>query len=389
MSELYIKDFSLITCLGKTKQENLQGILDKDMRGMKRRDDLVYGKSLRFGTVDYSGLDEVPAEFLNIECNRLMLHCLQELKTQIDELIRKYGTNRIAVIVGSSNTGIQEGQMAIEYYVKHGEYPDWFKYDILELGSPAKFVAEYTGITGPAYAISTACSSSAKAFASAQNLIETGVVDAAIVGGVDSLCGYAANGFSSLEAVAADYSNSFSKNRDGITIGEAGALFIVSSGKGEFKIAGVGETSDAYHMTSPMPDGATASLAMKLAMKEAGVEADDIGYVCLHGTGTELNDSMESLAVYGLFGDKTFCSSMKPVIGHTLGACGAVELALCCLLMKKNRVPPHPWDGVVDPEIGQIKFADKEAKVDNLKYVISNSFAFGGSNASIVIEKCE
>lgn len=389
--ELYINNFSLITCWGGSLQENLDGFLNKNYAGMQCRDDLVYDKKLRFGTIDSQLLPEVPKEFLNIACNKIMLFCINQLKKEIDELIAKYGANRIAVIIGSSNTGIAEGQVAIEEYLANGNYPDWFNFHMLELGSPAKFVADYLGLSGINYTISTACSSSAKVFSTARRLIDLGVANVVLAGGVDSLCGYAANGFYALEALSEDYANPFSKNRNGITIGEAGALFVVSKKPSEIKILGIGETSDAYHMTSPHPNGDLAREAMQMAIADAQITAENIDFVSLHGTGTMLNDAMESRAVYKIFGDRPYCSSVKPLIGHTLGACGAVELALCCLLLSKlnpqQLIPPHPWDGEQDQELPPLKFADKALKSERLKYIISNSFAFGGSNASIVIGK--
>ncbi|MCL1892781.1 MAG: beta-ketoacyl-ACP synthase [Holophagaceae bacterium] len=385
---LYIQAFSQITCL----EDDLKGILTKDQSGMILRDDIVFGRSLRFGTIRADMLPQIPEGFSNLACNRLTLYCLSELKNEIDELLDRYGKHRVGVIVGSSNAGILETQAAAQAFVDHGRFPDWFGTQVLDMGLPSNFIAEYTGIAGPAYTISTACTSSAKAFKVACRLIDAGACDAVIAGGIDPLATFACNGFYALEALSEGYSNPLSKNRDGITIGEAGALFIVSREKSGFCIAGIGETSDAHHMTAPSPYGEYAAEAMRLALQEAGIKPQDIGYVNLHGTGTKHNDAAESRAVYDVFGGDVPCSSSKPIIGHTLGASGAAELAHCCLLLDRRlnpekKIPPHPWDGSIDNDIAPIHISDGSSVLD-MKYVISNSFAFGGSNVSMVL-RCE
>ena len=384
---LYIQAFSLITCL----EDDLKGILTGDKKGMILRDDLVFGRSLRFGTIRTGVLSQIPEGFPNLACNRISLYCLNKLKNEIDELLDKYGKRRIGVIVGSSNAGIPETQVSAQAFVDMGNFPDWFGVNILDMGLPSNFIAAYTGITGPAYTISTACTSSAKAFKAAYRLIEAGACDAVITGGIDPLATFACNGFYSLEALSEGYSNPFSKNRDGITIGEAGALFIVSREKSGFCVAGIGETSDAHHMTAPSPDGKYAAEAIRMALKEAGISPKDVSYINLHGTGTKHNDVAESHAVYDVLGSDVPCSSSKPLIGHTLGASGAVELAHCCLMLDERlnpekKIPPHPWDGEVDHEIAPIRISDG-GSVLGLKYVISNSFAFGGSNVSMVLRR--
>ena len=382
---LYIHAFSLVTCL----EDDLRGILEADRSGVVLRDDIVHGRSLRFGTIRDGVLPEVPGGYLDASCNRISLYCLQKLDKEIAGLIEKYGKDRIGVFIGSSNAGIHEAQAAVDTYAATGVFPGWFGFPVLDIGLPSEFISAYTGITGPSYTISTACTSSAKAFSTAARMIATGACSAAIVGGVDPLCTYASNGFFSLEALSEGHSNPFSKNRDGIILGEAGALFIVSGEKSPLKVLGIGETSDAYHMTSPSLDGKYAARAIAIALEEAGLQAHDIGYVNLHGTGTKLNDIMESRAVYDVLGSDVPCSSLKPLIGHTLGACGAVELAHCCLLLDRSinpqgGLPPHPWDGETDAELAPINLSEGGLN-PGLQYIVSNSFAFGGSNVSIVL----
>lgn len=386
---LYIQAFSLLTCL----EDDLQGVLAADKSGMLLRGDLVHGQPLRFGTIRPGVLPEVPECFPNVACNKISLYCLGMLEGEIAGLLERYGKDRVGVVVGSSNAGIHETQNAVDTFAASGRFPPWFSLSILDIGLPSHFIAAYTGITGPAFTISTACTSSSKAFSAAARLIGTGACDAVIAGGVDPLCTYASNGFYSLEALSEGYSNPFSINRDGITIGEAGALFIVSREKAPLKIAGIGETSDAYHMTSPAPDGACAAAAMRMALEGAGIGPRDIGYVKLHGTGTKLNDLAESNAVFDVFGDSVPCGSLKPLIGHTLGACGAVELAHSCLLLDdslnpEGNVPPHPWDGQPDPEVAPIHLSTG-GRDPALKNIILNTFAFGGSNVSMVLGREE
>jgi len=386
---LYIQAFSLVTCLG----DDLPGILAADKSGMVLRDDLVHGRSLRFGTILPGSLPSVPEGFPDVACNRISLHCLRKLGGEIAGLLDRYGKDRVGVVVGSSNAGIHEAQAAVDAFAASGGFPPWFGPELLDAGLPSRFIAAHTGVTGPAYTISTACTSGAKAFAAAARLIAVGACDAVIAGGVDPLCTYASNGFYSLEAMSEGYSNPFSKNRDGITIGEGGALFIVSRERAALKIAGVGETSDAHHMTAPAMDGACAAAAMRMALEGAGLGPGDVGFVKLHGTGTKLNDLAEARAVYDVFGGSVPCASLKPLIGHTLGACGAVELAHCCLLLDAalnpdGLVPPHPWDGQADPEIAPILLSGG-GRVPGLRNIVLNSFAFGGSNASIVLGREE
>lgn len=379
---LYINAFSVISCL----QDPLCGVLANDFSGMRQRDDLILGKKMRFGTVDLHG----GASHTAFAGNRLSLACLEPMGAALDDLFAEHARERIGIIIGSSNAAIAEVQGAVNTLRKSGDLPEFFNPAYLDIAGPSDFIAAHLGITGPSYTISTACTSSLKAFSAAERLLEVGLCDAVIVGGVDSLCSYACNGFASLEALSEGFSNPFSRNRDGITIGEGAAFFIVSRKKeSALRIMGVGETSDAHHMTSPFLEGTQAAEAMRAALAAAGLAPEDIDYVSLHGTGTVLNDAMESAAVYGVFADKTPCSSIKPLIGHTLGACGAVELAFCALLLETGpAVPPHPWDGERDEKIAPIFLSEGgTGKRGSLKYILSNAFAFGGSNASIVIGK--
>lgn len=321
--------------------------------------------------------------------NQFALAAVSQIKTRVDAAIERYGVRRVAVIIGTSTSGIAESEPAIRQWVQTSKVPDYYDYGLQEMGATAQFIAKVLGVKGPAYGISTACSSGAKALAAARRMIQMGVCDAVIAGGVDTLCQLTVHGFSSLEAVSGTPCNPFSKNRNGINIGEGAALFLVTAEAEGVELTGVGEGADAYHISAPDPTGAGAIRCMMEALKDAALSPEEVGYVNLHGTATALNDQMESQAMYEVFGPDTWCSSTKPFTGHTLGAAGAVEAAICWLMLESNTyplLPVHVWDGVVDPELPKLKLVTPDASLDgSLRYVLSNSFAFGGNNISLLL----
>jgi 3-oxoacyl-[acyl-carrier-protein] synthase-1 len=244
-------------------------------------------------------------------------------------------------------------------------------------------------VNGPVYAISTACSSGAKALASAKRLITSGLCDAVIAGGVDTLCRLTVQGFSALEAVSDEVCNPFSKNRNGINIGEAAALFVISKSEQGVLLRGIGESSDAYHISAPQPEGEGAAQCMQQAINDAGIQAAEIDYVNLHGTATVLNDQMEARAVNRVLGNDVLCSSTKPFIGHTLGAAGAIEAAICWLTLtdESGFTPIHRWDGEWDRNLPELNLAHASTSTKSINRVLSNSFAFGGNNIALVMER--
>jgi 3-oxoacyl-[acyl-carrier-protein] synthase-1 len=322
--------------------------------------------------------------------NRFALAALQQIEHQVIAAIERYGADRIAVIIGSSTSGIAETESAVRAWVEHGEPADDYHYSVQEMGACAQFIAELLGVSGPVYGISTACSSGAKALAAARRLLRAGLCDAVIAGGVDTLCQLTVMGFSSLEAVSDKPCNPFSRNRDGINIGEGAALFLLSAEARGARLSGVGESSDAYHMSAPEPSGAGAMRCMQAALDDAGIDAADIDYVNLHGTATPLNDQMESRAMAQVFGLDTPCSSTKPFTGHTLGAAGAVEAGICWLTLAAadNWLPTQVWDGVRDAQLAAINLVAAPA-VARPRRVLSNSFAFGGNNIALLLERVE
>jgi 3-oxoacyl-[acyl-carrier-protein] synthase-1 len=323
--------------------------------------------------------------------NALALAALAQIRPAVEAAIARYGADRIGVVIGTSTSGIGETEQAIARQVADGALPSEFHYGVQEMGSPAEMLAQQLGVSGPAYVHSSACSSSAKAMASAARLIRMGSCDAVVTGGVDSLCAFTVAGFASLESVSAAQCNPMSANRKGINIGEGAALFLMSAdGESQVKLMGWGESSDGHHMSAPDPAGVGAELAMTQALQRAGMTAAQIDYINMHGTATPQNDAMESNVIARLFGFETPVSSTKPFTGHTLGAAAAIEAALCWLAMQddnpQGQLPPHLWDGVLDPALPALNLVPPGAALGRpLRYVLSSSFAFGGSNAALVL----
>jgi len=387
--KLYLSCLGIVNALGNSKQEVLDNLFRENNEPMTVRKDLSFRGEVKVGAVT-GELPVIGSGYEKFESrnNRLLLAAYKQIADEVEELIRRYGKNRIGVVLGSSTSGISDGELSVEEKVKMGSFPAKYHYSQQEMGAVAEFLATYIGLESIAITVSTACSSSAKAFASGRNFIESGFCDAVIVGGVDTLCQLTINGFAALESVSNDLCNPFSRNRDGITIGEGAALFVLTAESSEIELCGVGESSDAYHISAPLADGSGAELAINAALKDANIGASDIDYVNLHGTATIKNDEMESRLMHRVFAESVHCSSTKSVTGHTLGAAGATELGLCWLSLSSLNIqkylPPHIWDGQQDAALSELSFV-KESAIYNAKYMMSNSFAFGGSNASVII----
>lgn len=317
--------------------------------------------------------------------NQLLAAALERLEPTLDAYRQRHPQARIGVILGTSTSGIGETEMALAKRQREGDWPLDFRYQRHEIGSPACFVAERLGLEGPAYTLSTACTSSARALASAKRSLASGAFDAVIAGGADSLCGLTVNGFASLEALSDTPCQPFSANRDGINLGEAAALFLVTAETGGIQLSGYGETSDAHHISAPRPDGQGAIAAMQAALDMARLPASAIDYLNLHGTATRQNDSMEARAVAHVFGDTLPCSSTKALTGHTLGACGALEAAFCWLALDTGQLPPHVYDGQPDAELPLLAYASA-TKHDGTR-ALSSAFAFGGNNIALLLER--
>jgi len=291
-----------------------------------------------------------------------------------------------AAIIGTSTSGIGTCEEAHARRDRNsGALPADFPFLTTHaLYSTTGYITARFGITGPAYTISTACSSSVKVFASAIRLMRAGLVDCALVGGVDSLCLTTLYGFHSLELVSARPCKPFSAARDGISIGEAaGFMLLERSGEG-IRVAGYGESSDAHHMSSPHPQGRGAAAAMRSALEMAGLAPADIDYINLHGTATPANDSMEDRAVNAVFGGEVACSSTKGWTGHTLGAAGITEAVIAALAIGEGLAPANLNLGEKDPEVSANIL--ETARNFRIRRVLTNSFGFGGSNACLILE---
>ncbi|MFO0597170.1 MAG: beta-ketoacyl-ACP synthase [Myxococcaceae bacterium] len=321
--------------------------------------------------------------------NGLLLLALNQIRPAVEQAISKYGPHRVGIALGTSTSGIGEGELAVRKWIREGGIPSDYHYAKQELGAPATFLARELGVTGPSNVISTACSSSARSMAAAARWLDAGLVDAVITGGADSLCRFTIAGFSCLDSVSPQRCNPFSKNRRGINIGEAATLFLMTRERAEVRLAGWGETSDAHHMSAPEPSGRGAAEAMREALKRAGLQPGAIGYVNLHGTATPHNDAMESRAVEQVLGLDTWVSSTKSLHGHTLGASGALEAAISWLTLTDaaGRLPPHWYDGEYDPELPKVKLVPAGQRGARPGAVLSNSFAFGGSNATLCLAR--
>ena len=298
----------------------------------------------------------------------------------------RYGAARIALILGTSTASIGETELAYTQLDENGGFrPDQQRPRLHTPHSLALFVQQVLELEGPCETISTACSSSAKAFASAERLIRLGLVDAAVVGGVDTLCGSVLFGFNSLELVSPQPCRPFDAQRDGISLGEAAGFALLERGSGPLQLLGYGESSDAHHMSTPHPEGLGAEHALDDALARAGLGTDAIDYINMHGTASMKNDEVEGGLVARRFPATTHASSTKGFTGHTLGAAGIVEAVISLLALESGLKP-----GTVNcKEIGagfgpQIR---REPARGELKYALSNSFGFGGNNCALVFGK--
>lgn len=391
MSEfpVYIHACGSHSALGKEISDIHQSLSGKKKSSMRTEGGwLNDGKSTVVGKAE-GELPAVPPRLsaFNTRNNQLVLSALQQIEPKIEEAKTKYGADRIAVVVGTSTSGISDGEIALSEKLNSGIFPVDYHYSKQELGNPAEFIADYLKVSGPTYAISTACSSSGRVFLSAKRLLKSGLVDAVIVGGTDSLCKLTLNGFNSLEALSNEHCLPFSPNRKGINIGEASAYMLLSADSKDsdnpIALLGAGDSSDAHHISAPQPEGKGAIESMNKALKDASLDASEIGYINAHGTATPLNDAMESKAVNAVFGSDTPISSTKPLTGHTLGAAGIIEASIAWHILTFNLpLPVQINDGEKDSELADINLVTNQTL--EKKAIISNSFAFGGNNISLI-----
>lgn len=351
-------------------------------------DTIIKGGKFYFGKLE--------KDFEPIDDERYDLRCNRVLKYLVDKLdLSGFEKDEIGIVIGTTNSGIQE-------------FEDSENKHYAELGNPAEFLKWYLGTKNYAASVSTACTSGAKAFSTAVKLLQNDVCKVVIAGGIDTLAAMPSYGFHALEVLSHEKSNPFSKNRDGISLGEGGALFVLTkdvkmqkcldvksitnvgrickSEKEIVALLGIGETSDAYHSATPDPEGVQAVRAIQLALDDAGLKAEDIDYINLHGTGTVSNDLMEANAIYKVFGDNVPASSTKPFTGHCLGAAASIEAFICYQILKgEKNLPIHKYDNEYDENLPKINLVNSNTENKKINTCMSTSFGFGGTNAVVIM----
>ena len=395
MNETHWLDAPGIVCaLGADTAAVRTRLMAGDSHGLRQQEGWVKGRNVTLAAVD-AELPEIPPHLpahLHSRNNRLLLAAAQQIEPRLRAAIARYGAARVGIVLGTSTSGINDNAPAFTTLANTGNWPAGHDYRRQALNAPAEFLAEWLGTAGPAYTLSTACTSSARALLSARRLLQLNACDAVICGGADSLCRLTINGFAALEAISDTPCLPFSANRAGINIGEAAALFLMHrESTGDVALLGGAGSSDAWHMSAPEPTGAGARQAMQAALADANLEANEIGWVNLHGTGTALNDAVESHAMQSLFPSGVPCASTKGMTGHTLGAAGVLEAAITWLTLDRTShgqpLPRHVWDGVPDPQLPTLDFCNGTQRYGerHRRIAMSNSFAFGGNNTSLVL----
>jgi 3-oxoacyl-[acyl-carrier-protein] synthase-1 len=377
-----------IACAAGTGRRALAEALDNRASGLRPNDFGPAPLATWVGRVEGLEGARLPAEFLPWDCrnNRLAWLALNAdgFLAQAIAARDRYGPDRVALVLGTSTSSIGATEEAYRRLTPDGRFPDDLRNPVLHSPhSLPDFVREVLGLTGIAMTVATACSSSAKVFAQAERYLRLGLADAAIVGGVDSLCGSVLYGFNSLELVSRDPCRPFDVRRSGISLGEAGgfALLEPEGTQGPW-LLGWGESSDAHHMSTPHPEGKGAELAMLGALGMAGVDGAAVDYVNLHGTASQKNDEVEARVVARLFPASTHASSTKGWTGHALGAAGIVEAAVCFDALERGHLPGTLNLAEPDPACGpQIR---REAERREVRHAMNNSFGFGGSNCSLL-----
>lgn len=393
MTELLLKEYTATSCIGRGRLAMLESL--RAQRGGLAPCTFERAQ-IDTWTGEVSGVDDepLPKELRRFDCrnNRLAQLALRQdgFAHAVAQSVGRWGRRRIGVFLGTSTSGILQTELAYRHRdPATGALPADFDYAGTQNSfSVADFVRHALGLDGPAVVVCSACSSSAKVFGSARRMIDADLIDAAVVGGVDSLCLTTLYGFHALQLTSRGPCKPFDSGRDGISISEAAAFALLervpdSLDADAVTLLGVGESSDAYHMSSPQPEGLGARAAMLAALDIAGVEPEEIDYINLHGTGTMSNDTAESRAVAALFGNAVGGSSTKGATGHALGAAGALEAVICSLALQHDFAPAGINTRNVDPTLG-IQYL-VENRPGRIARVLSNSFGFGGTNCSLVL----
>lgn len=386
---LAVTAYTLSNALGVGREPVLSG-LRRGRSALRPMDLPGVDLACHIGRVDGVETVQLPSALTGYQCRNNQLALLtwetDGFADKVAALVKRHGAGRVGLFLGTSTSGIAETERAYANLAAEGAFHPTFDYHKSHsLGALGEFIREISGIRGPGNVVSTACSSSAKVFAQASRYIQAGLIDSAVVGGVDSLCLTTLYGFNSLQLVAKNPCRPWGEAREGVSIGEGGGFAIVERDGGDggaVNMRGYGETSDGHHMSSPAPDGGGAALAIRRALQRAGIDPAEVGYINLHGTGTPANDAAEDRAVTGLFGETTPCSSTKGFTGHTLGAAGITESLFCCMALEEGLLPGSPTTDRIDSAL-KAHFITANQTAD-IRYAVNTSLGFGGSNASLV-----
>jgi len=393
VTPLLLSSYTATTCLGPGLAATLAG-LREGRSGLAPCAFETVQLDTWIGEVAAVDTQKLPDPLSRYDCrnNRLALLGLEAdgFADRVRAAVARYGKGRVGVFLGTSTSGILQTEQAYRRRdPETGALPEDFIYRTTHNSfSLAEFARDYFDLEGPALAISTACSSSAKVFAAAARQLACGTIDAALVGGVDSLCLTTLYGFASLQLTSTEPCRPYDAARNGISIGEGAAFALLERAPvvpdaGSVLLLGTGESSDAYHMSSPHPEGLGARMAMSAALRSASLSPADVGYINLHGTATPANDAAEGKAVAALFGERIPCSSTKGATGHTLGAAGAVEAIICALALTNGLLPGSPHTRQLDPAI-PVRY-QLTPQAGTVRRALTNSFGFGGSNCSLVL----
>ncbi|GMO29704.1 MAG: beta-ketoacyl-[acyl-carrier-protein] synthase family protein [Termitinemataceae bacterium] len=383
--KIYLSRPGAICCAGSNIETIYASCVSGDKSGIKLCT-TIDGKNLYVGRVSN-------------DISKITFEAIEEIKPDVQNVISQFGGKRVGLCLGTCDNGSADSLIAHNSYFKSDPnvFPQGYNIKFQSAQFLSENIAKRYGICGPVITVETACSSGAGAMIRGAQLLKAGLCDAVIAGGADAASEIVLSGFSSLGAVSKNITNPFSKNRDGITLGDAAAFFVmsrISMFENEVELAGYGESASASHMTAPPEDGSGAASAMKAALDNALIKSSNIDYINLHGTGTPLNDAMEGRAVEKIFGSEgsPAVSSTKPITGHTLGAAGALEAAICygALLQGEAALPVHCYDGVHDENIPKLNFVKQGNKIKcsgTRLICMSNSFAFGGCNISLILAR--
>ena len=403
MTPIFFSRPQVLCSAGSNLKELWQSVTTGNQSGIKKVQTI--DKNVFYAArIDDSLLSQKSSSRYDSRIMRIEEKCLSQLENEISHIKKLFSPERIAVCTGSCDNGTELSLNAHKEFFNSNHFPKNYSLEAQGADYVSTFISEKYNLKGPSLTFSTACSSSAAAIVKATEMIQSDLCDAVICGGIDIASDTALMGFNSLEAISSEITNPFSKNRHGITLGEGAAFFILSRTQlfpdENIKILGYGESADAYHITTPDPEGNGAFSSMQKALEKAQIAPEQIDYLNLHGTGTKFNDSMEAKAVSKLFKNYPVpASSTKSITGHTLGASGAIEAVISYLTIKNNTsskeitLPVQVWDKIYDPEIPKLNLIDpstpsakktEQIPIQKISTVMSNSFAFGGANTSLI-----